>query len=79
MYDAILAEKFLSTDKKAVLSIIVSRLLEAKEMVHVSLIGSTHSPSAFGELTQIAPKVTLTSDIRQQVTVGRKREGLHIN
>lgn len=53
----------MSTDKKTLLSIIVSRLLEAKEMVHVALIGSTHSPSAFSEFTKLSPNVTPTSEI----------------
>ena len=57
----------------------MSSLLEAKEMGHVALTGSTHSPSAFGEFTQLLPNVTLTGDIWEQVTMGRNREGLHIN
>lgn len=53
----------MSTDKKAVLSIIGSRLLEAKKMVHVALIESTHSLSDFSELKQLARNMTLISDI----------------
>lgn len=58
----------MSTDKKAVLSIIGPRLLEAKEMVHVALIESTHSLSDFGELQQLARNMTLISDIWERVT-----------